>query len=138
MIRNCVTIEAGTELWIASDFHWGHDREFIWGARGFSCSREHDDFLLGNLKENIGEFLKASLDRKLVILHLGDLSLSDPLGDKARQFFDLGNERVSTLTIPGNHASSLEALAGGAYEPRILPDQGVVTVEYEPTRQRYS
>lgn len=28
--------------WITSDLHLGHDRDFIWGPRGFSSVEEHD------------------------------------------------------------------------------------------------
>lgn len=30
------------KIWITSDTHLGHDREFIWGPRGFVSCAEHD------------------------------------------------------------------------------------------------
>lgn len=131
------TIGEDEELWVCSDFHLGHDREFIWKVRGFADSARHDQFLLDNLRAHSEAFLVQYPGKKLVILHLGDLSLQDPGGVRARQFFDLGNERVRALTTPGNHASGLADLAGTPYEACILPEQGSLIIACDGKRQGY-
>ena len=30
------------KIWFTSDLHFGHDREFLWGPRGFENIQEHD------------------------------------------------------------------------------------------------
>lgn len=131
------TIGKDEELWVCSDFHLGHDQDFIWKDRGFAGPAVHDRFLLENLRENSETYLAQHPGKKLVILHLGDLSLQDDDGVRAGQFFDLGNERVCMLTTPGNHASGLPSLAGTRYEACILPEQGSLIIECDGKRQGY-
>ncbi len=33
-------------IWFTSDWHFGHDREFIWKPRGFSSVEEHDNTII--------------------------------------------------------------------------------------------
>jgi calcineurin-like phosphoesterase family protein len=33
-------------IWFTSDWHFGHDREFIWKPRGFSSIEEHDNTII--------------------------------------------------------------------------------------------
>ena len=33
--------------YFTSDLHIGHDKEFIWGSRGFSSLEEHDTEMMG-------------------------------------------------------------------------------------------
>lgn len=33
-------------IWLTSDWHFGHDREFIWKPRGFSSIEEHDNTII--------------------------------------------------------------------------------------------
>ena len=36
-------------IWLSSDLHLGHDREFIWGPRGFSNVYEHDEVIVNKI-----------------------------------------------------------------------------------------
>lgn len=36
------------KIWITSDFHFNHDKEFIWGARGFQNVTEMNETLIKN------------------------------------------------------------------------------------------
>ena len=56
-------------IFLTSDTHFGHDREFIWGPRGFMSSQEHDETVIKNWNETVG-----SDD---IVYHLGDLMLGD-------------------------------------------------------------
>lgn len=35
-------------IFVTSDLHFGHDREFLWGPRGFKSSKEHDEAIIAN------------------------------------------------------------------------------------------
>ena len=40
-------------VWITSDFHLGHDKPFIWEARGFNSVQEMNQTIIKNLQETI-------------------------------------------------------------------------------------
>ena len=56
-------------IWFTSDWHFGHDREFIWKPRGFSSLQEHDEAIIANHNRIV-----APNDDVYV---LGDLMLGD-------------------------------------------------------------
>lgn len=56
-------------IWFTSDWHFGHDREFVWKPRGFSNIQEHDERII--IRHNN---LVAPDDDVYV---LGDLMLGD-------------------------------------------------------------
>ena len=43
-------------IYVTSDTHFGHDREFIWKPRGCSSIREHDDWLNEQFASVLTEF----------------------------------------------------------------------------------
>lgn len=40
-------------VWVLSDLHLNHDKEFIWGARGFNNITEMNNTIIRNIKEKI-------------------------------------------------------------------------------------
>jgi len=79
----------------ASDFHLGHNRAFIYKARGFETIRDHDQWILQSLSE-IGAH-----DH---LYYLGDFALN-ATRDQVREFF----RRIrcnNIFYIWGNHESS--------------------------------
>lgn len=64
-----------SKIWITSDLHFGHDREFIWGARGYSSVEEM------NAKQ-LEKFNSVVSDEDEVWI-LGDLVLGDIEGGLA-------------------------------------------------------
>ena len=54
-------------IWFTSDLHFGHDREFIWGARGYTSVDEMNDIQIAKWNLLINE------DDDVYVL--GDLSL---------------------------------------------------------------
>ena len=42
------------KIFLTSDTHFGHDREFLWGPRGFKSSREHDEAVIANWNSVVG------------------------------------------------------------------------------------
>lgn len=57
-------------IWLTSDWHFGHDREFIWRPRGFSSVEEMNEKIVENYRK-----LVAPEDDVYI---LGDLMLGDP------------------------------------------------------------
>lgn len=56
-------------IWLTSDLHLGHNREFVWGPRGFKSVEEHDIEVVDRFCE------KISIEDEVYIL--GDLVLGD-------------------------------------------------------------
>ena len=58
-----------TKVWFMSDIHIGHNQPFIYEKRGFKTIEEHNEALIRNIKQCVGE------DDEFFIL--GDLTLGD-------------------------------------------------------------
>ena len=57
------------KIFLTSDTHFGHDRAFLWGSRGFTSSQEHDEAIIQNWNETVGP--------DDIVYHCGDLMLGD-------------------------------------------------------------
>ena len=57
------------KIWITSDTHFGHDREFIWGPRGYANSAEKDADIIKKWNEVVSP--------EDTVYHLGDVMLGD-------------------------------------------------------------
>ena len=62
-------MEKKNKIWLTSDLHFGHDREFLWSPRGFANSYEHDEAVIKNWNEKVSWVDEVYL--------LGDLMLGD-------------------------------------------------------------
>ena len=78
-------------IWITSDLHFGHQREFLYGPRGFSNIYDHDKAIIQNWNELI--------DDDDVVYILGDLMLNDD--HYGRQCFNQLNGYK--YLVVGNH-----------------------------------
>ena len=78
-------------IFVTSDTHFGHDREFLWSPRGFTNSNEHD-------KEVIRRWNEVVEDDDIVY-HLGDVML----GDNGYGLSCLTKLKGHIKIIPGNH-----------------------------------
>lgn len=78
-------------IYFTSDLHFGHDREFIWGPRGFKSSWDHDETIIKNWNNLITEEDDVYI--------LGDLML----GDNAAGIEKLARLRGKLHIIWGNH-----------------------------------
>lgn len=56
-------------IFASSDLHFGHDREFLWGPRGFRSSIEHDEAIITNWN--------SVVESEDIVYVLGDLMLGD-------------------------------------------------------------
>lgn len=77
-------------IWLTSDTHFGHDKEFIWKVRGFNSCEEMNETII----ERWNERIQDGDD----VFHLGDIMLGQP--DNLRYL-----ERLSGRIhiILGNH-----------------------------------
>jgi len=57
------------KIWFTSDLHLGHQKEFLWGPRGFNSSLEHDETIIQNWN--------SVVDYEDDVYILGDLMLED-------------------------------------------------------------
>ena len=65
-----------TKVWLMSDLHIGHDRDFVWAKRGFSNVQEHNEKLIENIRTCVEENDEFFI---LGDLTLGDLDAAAPL-----------------------------------------------------------
>ena len=56
-------------IWITSDFHFGHDKEFVWKERGFSSIEEMNETLVDNFN--------AVVNPEDTVYVLGDIVLKE-------------------------------------------------------------
>lgn len=79
------------KIWLTSDTHFGHDREFIWGPRGFKNVWENDKIIIENWNSVVGP------DDD--VYHLGDIML----GDNEHGIRCLNQLKGNIHIIRGNH-----------------------------------
>lgn len=80
------------KVYFGTDFHWHHDREFIWGNRGFADVWSHDAALEQELREKL-------TDEDLFV-YQGDWSLNSQQEDAERL---LKSIPCPIIYIMGNH-----------------------------------
>jgi len=80
----------------ASDFHWRHQKSFVWEARGFECHKAHSDFIENTVLE---------LTDKDLLFHLGDFALNTTEEDVQRFLNDI---KCETYLLAGNHPSGIK------------------------------
>ena len=78
-------------IFITSDTHFGHDREFLWGPRGFTNYVEHDTAIIENWNNTVTD--------DDIVYHLGDVMLGD--NNYGMGCLALLNGQIKI--IPGNH-----------------------------------
>lgn len=82
------------KIFVTSDLHFGHDREFVWGARGFKSIEEHDSEIIKRWNEVITEEDDVYI--------LGDLML----GDNIHGIHCLSQLNGKLHILTGNHCTS--------------------------------
>lgn len=96
------------KIWLTSDLHLGHDRDFIWGPRGFNSVEEHDEIIIKNWNELV------SPDDE--IWCLGDLML----GDNHTGCQKLNQLAGKIYILAGNHDTSTRVQMYANLRPTIL------------------
>lgn len=80
-----------SDIFFTSDSHFGHQKEFLWGPRGFTSSEEHDEAVI----ENWNKIVKPDD----LVYHLGDVML----GDNEHGMECLKRLNGSIWILTGNH-----------------------------------
>lgn len=78
-------------MFATSDTHFGHDREFLWGPRGFTNYIDHDNAIIKNWN--------AVVNPDDTVIHCGDVML----GDNEYGMNCLRQLNGTIIIIPGNH-----------------------------------
>lgn len=92
-------------LYIGSDFHLNHARDFMWGKRGFGSAQEHTDAIINHVN--------ATCRQTDILLHLGDFCLNTP----PHQLEALvGRINCQMWWLKGNHNNPWEKLYQEACE----------------------
>ncbi len=105
------------KIYVSSDFHFGHQREFVWQARGYSSADEHDNMVI-----DITNDIVRPND---ILLFLGDFCLNTPM-DK----FDAILDRIKCQNIKalwGNHNNPHEK----AVYRKLVPEGERYPVQYK-------
>jgi len=89
------------QFFVVSDLHYGHDRDFIWGKRGFQSCHEHDSIIAQEWNRRV-----TNQDE---VCHLGDLSFGDQSGEKTKELLLSLNFKTLYL-MGGNHTSGFKKL----------------------------
>ena len=104
-------------IWISSDLHFCHDREFIWGPRGFKDVETHNNTLIQNFNNLVAP------DDDLYVL--GDLMLN-----RNQEGFELLNKLNGRLHIVrGNHDTNVR---WELYKqlPKVVEMDDVIRLKY--------
>lgn len=96
------------KIWLTSDLHFGHDKEFIWGPRGFNSIEEHDETIIKNWNEVV------SWEDEVWVL--GDLMLGDNNAGIRKINQLAGNIRI----LYGNHDTPTRIQMYANIRPTIL------------------
>ena len=79
------------QIYITSDTHFGHNRDFLYGPRGFATIQEHDQEVIRRWNETV--------DNSDIVYHLGDVMLND--NEYGMNCLRQLNGQIKI--IPGNH-----------------------------------
>ena len=83
-----------SKIWLTSDLHFNHDREFVWGARGYCCVQD--------MNEAIIEHWNAIVAPEDDVYVLGDLCLGGAgMNDENQKLIERLNGRIHIIL--GNH-----------------------------------
>lgn len=103
--------QEGKRVWFTSDLHLGHDKEFIWHARGFNSVAEMNEAIIANLQAMVGD------EDRLFIL--GDLMLGGAAADPGYWLQQLPGK---VEIILGNHDTNKREEAYRQFFPDAVFD----------------
>jgi len=87
------------DLFIVSDTHIGHNKEFLWGKRGFKSVGEHDETIIKNWNSKVRP--------TSTVIHLGDFCLNYTVDKLKDTLFKLNGHIIYLF---GNHNSCIKEL----------------------------
>lgn len=96
---NLINLKELENIFVVSDLHYNHDRDFIWKTRGFNSCQEHGESLIQTWNERV--------TNDNIVFHLGDLIFNDPKGEEITKLISKLNFKRLYL-LPGNHLSGIK------------------------------
>lgn len=110
-------VEAGDKIYIVSDLHLNHHKEFLWGSRSgfmnkdnnwveFNDHVEYTDYVLNEL-DTLANYHKDR-NEKAYLISLGDTCLTDKDAIYFTKFASLPFERI--FALGGNHCSGANTI----------------------------
>lgn len=114
------------EILFVSDLHHNHDREFLWGKRGFKSVEEHDSALIHRWNE--------VCTNRSVVFSLGDEQFNDPTGEKFKNLLRRLNFKT-LYCLTGNHFSGRSAVYKEELKlqfPNVFSEDGLQHSEVYP------
>jgi len=108
-----------SSFFFISDLHHHHDRDFIWGKRGFSSIEESDLALVKNWNNKC--------DENSIIFHLGDFIFNDGNGERIYKLIEKLRFKELFLFL-GNHTSGHRQ----AYQEQLKAQFGEIDFEVYP------
>lgn len=103
--------EDANNVFVWSDLHLGHDKEFLWGPRGFNSVEEHD--------AAIKERWYSTLNEQSTIFILGDIMFGHNADKRLRKFLEDVPFR-SMFLMGGNHHAGFKQLLNDTIESGVL------------------
>lgn len=95
-------------IWFTSDLHFGHDREFVWKARGFESIQEMNLAIAGRFNSKV--------QPEDTVYILGDLML----GDNVTGEYFLSQLNGKKIIILGNHDTNTRIKIYEKYADEIV------------------
>lgn len=97
-----------SDLFFGSDFHFGHNKDFIYKDRGFDSIIEHDLKITRGIIDKIQTYQRNGKDKNLIILGDTFLNIGDDIAlDIFEQIIQAIPEFVNIYYIFGNHESNI-------------------------------
>lgn len=98
-----LTQEEYNNMFVTSDTHFGHNKEFIYGSRGYISPQEMNTDMIRIINETVGE--------QGILLHLGDFCLNT---DQEGYLDIMSKLRVKEVwMLWGNHNNPIQRNYGG-------------------------
>lgn len=109
------------KVYFVSDYHYNHQKDFIWRKRGFSSPEEHNRFLI----EKTNEIVRPND----ILFCLGDYSLNCSEEQFENFLSQLNCQKI--YTIWGNHNSPLYKIYNREVELSYGKDKEVYPIYYK-------
>ena len=114
-----------SKIFVTSDTHFGHDREFLWGPRGFANYLDHDEYIIKQWNSVVGP--------DDIVYHLGDVML----GDNEYGMNCLRQLNGIIYIIPGNHDTSTRIKLYKTLENIHVLESGIPGLEAAAATLKY-
>ena len=89
--------DLNTNVFFGSDFHTGHNKEFLWGKRGFKNVEEHNEWIISGINSKIKE--------NDILVHCGDFCLNTSVEELDNILDKINCQNI--LCLWGNHPNPL-------------------------------